>query len=63
MVVVLAMGLGLFAPPLGVGYYAACAIGRINPDRGIRPIGAYMMALLIGTVVVAAVPWLSVGFL
>ncbi len=27
MVVMLAMGLGLPAPPLGAGYYAACAIG------------------------------------
>ncbi|MBB4258034.1 TRAP-type C4-dicarboxylate transport system permease large subunit [Bradyrhizobium sp. CIR3A] len=24
MVVVLAMGIGLFAPPFGVGYYAVC---------------------------------------
>jgi tripartite ATP-independent transporter DctM subunit len=63
MVVVLSMGLGLFAPPLGVGYYAACAIGRIHPDKGIRPIVAYMLALLAGTIVVAAVPWLSTGFL
>ncbi|MDM0115137.1 TRAP transporter large permease subunit [Variovorax sp. J22R133] len=63
MVVVLSMGLGLFAPPLGVGYYAACAIGRIHPDKGIRPIIAYMLALLVGTIVVAAVPWLSIGFL
>ena len=30
MVATLAMGLGLFAPPLGVGYYAACAIARVN---------------------------------
>lgn len=63
MVVVLSMGLGLFAPPLGVGYYAACAIGRVNPDVGIRPIVGYMMALLMGTVVVAAIPWISIGFL
>ena len=63
MVVVLSMGLGLFAPPLGVGYYAACAIGRVNPDKGIRPIIGYMLALLLGTIVVAAVPWLSIGFL
>ncbi len=63
MVVVLAMGLGLFAPPLGVGYYAACAIGRIHPDKGLRPIVGYLLALLAGTVVVAAVPWLSLGFL
>jgi tripartite ATP-independent transporter DctM subunit len=63
VVVVLSMGLGLFAPPLGVGYYAACAIGRVNPDKGIRPIVGYMIALLLGTVLVAAVPWLSIGFL
>jgi tripartite ATP-independent transporter DctM subunit len=63
MVVILSMGLGLFAPPLGVGYYAACAIGRVNPDEGLRPILGYLLALLIGTIIVAAVPWLSIGFL
>jgi len=63
MVVIVSMGLGLFAPPLGVGYYAACAIGRVSPDAGLRPIIGYMVALLIGTIVVAAVPWLSIGFL
>ncbi len=63
MVVILAMGMGLFAPPFGVGYYAACAIGRVNPDEGIRPIWGYMLALLLGLIVVAAIPWISVGFL
>src|SRR6202007_772337 len=63
MVATLAMGLGLFAPPLGVGYYSGCAIARVNPDRGIRPLMGYMLALLIGSIVVAAVPWLSTGFL
>jgi tripartite ATP-independent transporter DctM subunit len=63
MVVILAMGIGLFAPPFGVGYYAACAISRIHPDEGMRPIVGYMVALLIGTIIVAAVPWISIGFL
>ena len=63
MVVVLSMGLGLFAPPMGVGYYTACAIGQVHPDKGIRPLVGYMVALLIGTVIVTAVPWLSTGFL
>ena len=48
MVVILAMGIGLFAPPFGVGYYAACAIGRVDPDEGMRPIWGYMLALLVG---------------
>ncbi len=63
MVVILAMGVGLFAPPFGVGYYAACAISRIHPDAGIRPIIGYMTALLVGLVVVILVPWISIGFL
>src|SRR6202162_2551302 len=63
MVIILAMGIGLFAPPFGVGYYAACAISRVNPDEGIRPIWGYMAALVLGVIVVALVPWLSIGFL
>ena len=63
MVVILAMGIGLFAPPFGVGYYAACAIGRVEPVAGMRPILGYLLALVIGTIIVAAVPWISIGFL
>jgi TRAP-type C4-dicarboxylate transport system permease large subunit len=63
MVVVLATGIGLFAPPFGVGYYAACAISRIHPDEGMDPIVGYIVALLIGTLIVASVPWISIGFL
>ena len=63
MVVILSMGIGLFAPPFGVGYYAACAIGRVSPDEGIRPILGYLAALFVGLVVVALVPWISIGFL
>jgi TRAP-type C4-dicarboxylate transport system permease large subunit len=63
MVVILAMGIGLFAPPFGVGYYAACAVGRAQPDEGLRPILGYLAALVAGLVVVTAIPWISTGFL
>ncbi len=63
MVAILAMGIGLFAPPFGVGYYTACAIGKVDPMKGIKPIGAYLIALFIGTIIVALVPWISIGFL
>ncbi len=63
MIIILAMGMGLFAPPFGVGYYAACAIGRVDPAQGIRPIWGYMLALLVGLVIVAIFPWISIGFL
>ncbi len=63
MVVVLSMGLGLFAPPLGVGYYAACAIGKVDPNKGIKPILPYLLALIVGIVLIAFVPWISIGAL
>ena len=63
MVVVLAMGVGLFSPPFGVGYYAACAIGKVEPTEGIKHIWGYLSALIVGLVLVAAVPWFSTGFL
>jgi tripartite ATP-independent transporter DctM subunit len=63
MVVVLAMGMGLFSPPFGVGYYAACAISKVHPDEGVRPILGYIAALLLGLLVVIFVPWISTGFL
>jgi tripartite ATP-independent transporter DctM subunit len=63
MIVILAMGIGLFAPPFGVGYYAACAIGRVDPAEGVRPIMGYLLALLVGLIIVAIFPWISIGFL
>ena len=63
MVVILAMGIGLFAPPFGLGYYAACTIGGVSPDVAMRRIWPYLGALLVGLLIVAAVPWLSIGFL
>ena len=63
MVVIFAMGIGLFAPPFGVGYYGACAVSKVDPSDGIKHIGGYMLALLIGLILVAAIPWFSIGFL
>jgi tripartite ATP-independent transporter DctM subunit len=59
VVAVLSMGIGLFAPPFGVGYYVACAIGSCDPEAGLPYIGRYILALFVGLVVVAAVPWLT----
>jgi TRAP-type C4-dicarboxylate transport system permease large subunit len=63
MVVILAMGIGLFAPPFGLGFYAACAIGRVPPETAMGRVWPYLAAVLAALVMVALLPWLSVGFL
>jgi tripartite ATP-independent transporter DctM subunit len=63
MVVIFAMGLGLFAPPFGVGFYAACAIGRISPDVAMPRVWPHMTALFVALLLLVFVPWFSIGFL
>jgi TRAP-type C4-dicarboxylate transport system permease large subunit len=63
MVVIFAMGLGLFSPPFGVGFYAACAIGRVSPDVAIGRVWPHLTALFIALLILIAVPWISIGFL
>ncbi|WP_027802708.1 TRAP transporter large permease [Paraburkholderia dilworthii] len=63
MVVILSMGIGLFMPPFGVGYYSACAVGKVNPNEGVGPMVRYALALFAGVVIIALVPWFSTGFL
>jgi len=63
MVAVLGMGIGLFAPPLGFGYYAACALGKTSPDDAMGRMMPYLASIVVATVIVAAVPWFSTGFL
>jgi tripartite ATP-independent transporter DctM subunit len=59
MVLVCAMNVGLMMPPIGVGFYLACRIGGESPDKVIAAIWPYLAALVIGVVVIAAVPWIS----
>jgi tripartite ATP-independent transporter DctM subunit len=63
IVAVLAMGIGLFAPPVGVGFFSASAIGKANPEAVVKPMLPYIGALLIALLIVAFVPWISIGFL
>ncbi|MFN9774212.1 MAG: TRAP transporter large permease subunit [Burkholderiales bacterium] len=59
MVVVCAMNVGLMAPPIGVGFYIACRIGGASPDEVTRAIWPYLAALVVGVIVIAAIPAIS----
>jgi tripartite ATP-independent transporter DctM subunit len=63
MVIVTAMNIGLMTPPIGIGFYIACKIGGVSPDEAMGAIWPYLVALLVGLVVIALVPAFSTVFL
>ena len=63
MVVILAMGIGLFAPPFGDRLLHRLRDRQGGSRRGDAADLALSGALLVGLLLVAAVPWISIGFL
>lgn len=59
MVLVMAMGIGSFAPPAGIGFYVAAATGRESVEGSIRHFLPYLIVLVAGVLLLAAVPWFS----
>jgi len=57
--VVAALGLGLFIPPFGVGFFIACALGRTTVEGAARAYVPYVVVLLAGLLLVAFVPWIT----
>ncbi len=63
IVAILAMGIGLFSPPFGVGFYQTCLISKASSDDALGRIWPYMATLVVALILVATVPWISTGFL
>ncbi len=59
VVLVISMGIGLFAPPLGLGLYGACLIGNVPIEQTVKPIAGYLGLLFLCLLVVAFVPVIS----
>jgi tripartite ATP-independent transporter DctM subunit len=59
VVLVIAMGIGLFAPPLGLGLYGACLIGKVPVEQTVRPMLGYLGLLFVCLLIIAFVPAIS----
>ncbi len=59
IVMIFAMGLGSFMPPLGVGFYVACSIGNATVEQATRRVLPYLAVLIVGLLLVTFVPWFS----
>ncbi len=59
MVLLISMGTGAFMPPVGIGFYVCCAVCRSPIEASTRAMVPYAVMLLIGLLIVAFAPWLT----
>ena len=59
IVIVAAVGIGLFLPPVGVGLFIACGIAGVTVDRATRVILPFIAVLCVGLMVIILAPWFT----
>ena len=59
IVLTMAVGIGVFLPPVGIGYYVACAIGEAPVNATMRPSLIYSGFLVLGLVIVVLFPQIT----
>jgi C4-dicarboxylate transporter DctM subunit len=59
IVLTMAVGIGVFLPPVGIGYYIACAIGEAPVNATMRPTLIYSGFLIVGLAIVVLFPGIT----
>jgi tripartite ATP-independent transporter DctM subunit len=59
IVLIIAMGIGAFLPPTGVGFYVCCAVARTDIESASRAMIPYLAILIVGVLIVTFVPWFT----
>jgi len=59
IVIVAAVGIGLFLPPVGVGLFIACGIAGVSVDRATRAVLPFIVVLCVGLVIIIVAPWFT----
>ena len=59
IVLIIAMGLGAFSPPIGVGMFVTCSICDTTMENASRHMVPYLIVVVIGLLLVAFIPWFS----
>jgi tripartite ATP-independent transporter DctM subunit len=59
IMLVIAMGVGAFLPPAGVGFYVCCAVMGTGVEGSARAMLPYLVVLILGLLIVTFVPWFT----
>jgi TRAP-type C4-dicarboxylate transport system permease large subunit len=56
ILLIMATGIGVMMPPVGIGFYIACAIGEAPVNATMRPSFFYNIFLFLGLVIIILFP-------
>ncbi|RWR00649.1 C4-dicarboxylate ABC transporter permease [[Pantoea] beijingensis] len=56
IVMIMAMGFGLFMPPMGLGLYTTCMICGVEMKDIVRPMMKYSLIVFVGIIIVSLLP-------
>ncbi|MFZ4440507.1 MAG: TRAP transporter large permease [Syntrophales bacterium] len=58
-IIIAALGIGMFIPPIGMGVILACSIGKVPVEETIRPLAPFIAMLLVGLVILILFPQIT----
>jgi tripartite ATP-independent transporter DctM subunit len=61
MIMILAMGVGIFIPPIGIGFYISCSVSESRLEATSAAMVPYFVVLVLGVLVVAFVPAITLA--
>jgi tripartite ATP-independent transporter DctM subunit len=61
IVLILAMGVGAFVPPIGVGFYVSAAVAGASIEDAARTMIPYVIVLILAVLLIAFVPWITLA--
>lgn len=59
ILVVIATSIGVMMPPVGIGFYVACAVGDAPPNATMKPCLIYNVFLILGLAIVTLFPMIT----
>ena len=61
IVLICAMGMGSFLPPVGIGFFVSCSVGEATMEETAPRLVPYVLVLFVGLILVTFVPWFSLS--
>jgi C4-dicarboxylate transporter DctM subunit len=58
-IIIAALGIGMFVPPIGMGVILACSIGKVPVEETMRPLAPFIGMLLVGLVILILFPQIT----